>query len=149
MELVLDNYAKFIIGNDMINTFKHRMLEDDVINYSKINNNTILIVFKIKRLDIYNISCIKEIVDTAYNNIVKKNKKGFNVILDCNSITYIDSSAVGALLNSWQKLNKIKRQLILCNVNNILKQTFKNLSLNNFFYIYNSVEDSVKSLMVN
>ena len=146
MELSFDYYTKIFIGNTVVHQFKNRILEDDIISYSKIDNDVILITFKIKRLDIYNISCVKEIADTAYNNFIKESKKCFNVILDCSLITYIDSSAVGALLNSWQKLNKIKKYLILCNVNSVLKQTLKNLYLHNFFLIFNSVEESVNCL---
>jgi len=147
MELSLDYYAKFIIGHDiMVHQFKNEVLENAAINHTKINESTILITFKVKQMDIYNISYVKEILDTMYKNTTEENKRGFNIIIDCDSITYIDSSVVGALLNAWQQLYKIKKSLILYNVNNVIKQTLKNLNLNTFFIIFNTLEESVQCL---
>jgi anti-anti-sigma factor len=146
MELALDNYFKVIFGKNMVHTFQNRMIEEDVITYSKINDSTILLEFKIARLDIYNVSCIKEIVDTAYNNLVSEHKRGLHVILNCESIEYIDSSAVGALLNSWKQLNKIKKSIVIYNVKGIMKQTLKNLDLDKFFMIFDTLEHSIKWL---
>jgi len=146
MKLIMNYYHKFIMGSDMVHTFKNTVLEDDVMNYSKIDESTVLITFKIKRLDIYNVSCIKDIVDTAYTTLITEEKKGLNVILDCDTIKYIDSSAVGALLNTWQQLNKLKKSLVFCNVTGVMKQTLKNLDLDKFFMIFDTLEESCKWL---
>lgn len=146
MELALDNYFRVVFGKNMVHTFQNRVIEEDVITYSKINDFTILLEFKINRLDIYNVSCIKEIVDTAYSNLVSECGNKLNVVLNCESIKYIDSSAVGALLNSWQQLNKLKRSLVLYNTKGVMKQTLKNLELDKFFYICETLDSCLKFL---
>ena len=133
---------------DQNNQSKNEVLENTAINYAIINESIILVTFKVRQLDIYNISYVKETLDTMYKNLTEENKKGFNLIIDFELISYIDSSVVGALLNTWKQLHKIDKSLIFLNVKKVVCETLKILDVDKFFTILNTLEECVQCLMI-
>ena len=133
---------------DLNGQLKNEVIENTAINHVIINESTILVTFKVKRLDIYNISYVKETLDTMYKNLTEENKKGFNMIVDFESISYIDSSVIGALLDTWKQLHKIDKSLIFLNVKKVVCETLKILDVDKFFTILNTLEECVQCLMI-
>lgn len=57
------------------------------------------------------------------------------VWIDFNKCRYIDSTTIGTLIIIKKKLNKNYGKLILCNLNNEIKNIFIKMGLENFFTI--------------
>jgi anti-anti-sigma factor len=144
MELALNKIFEDYPTNS---NYHRRLLDSEVVSYYRIpKKNVLLVQFKASKIDIYNIGQVKEIIDTAYNLMVRQYKESFDVILECREIEYIDSSVVGALLYSWKQLHKKGKQIVLCDVSPIIEDTLHKLKLMEFFKIYDSIEDSVYAL---
>ena len=133
---------------DLNGQLKNEVIENTAINHVIINESTILVTFKVKQLDIYNISYVKETLDTMYKNLTEENKKGFNLIIDFESISYIDSSVIGAFLDTWKQLHKINKSLIFLNVKKVVYKTLKIFDADKFFTILNTLEECVQCLMI-
>jgi anti-sigma B factor antagonist len=67
------------------------------------------------------------------------------IYIDLKSLTYIDSSGIGVLINAAKLIRKNNGDIILANVSGEIKDIFKVINLENFIKIYNSEVDAVNS----
>ena len=107
------------------------------INKREVGNVTILDITG--EIDLYNASEIKEIV----NQLIEEQK--FNVIINLEKVTYIDSSGIGALIASVTNLKKYQGGLKIINVYSSVRKVFELTKLTSFFEIYDSEEEAIKS----
>lgn len=90
-------------------------------------------------IDLYNAPEIKDII----NSLIEEKK--FNVIINLEKVTYIDSSGIGALISSLSNLKKYQGGLKIINVFASVRKVFELTKLTSFFEIYDSEEAAIES----
>ena len=90
-------------------------------------------------IDLYNAPEIKDII----NKLVEE--RIYNVIIDLEGVSYIDSSGIGALISSLSNLKKYQGGLKIINVFASVKKVFELTKLTSFFEIYNSEDEATES----
>ncbi|MCF7895300.1 MAG: STAS domain-containing protein [Candidatus Omnitrophica bacterium] len=66
------------------------------------------------------------------------------VIIDCQNLTYIDSSGLATLIELMQRLKKIEGGLKICNLADKVKSVFEITKLDKLFDICSSQEQAVE-----
>ncbi len=90
-------------------------------------------------IDLYNAPEIKDII----NSLIEEKK--FNVIINLEKVTYIDSSGIGALISSLSNLKKYQGGLKIINVFASVRKVFELTKLTSFFEIYDTEEAAIES----
>ena len=90
-------------------------------------------------IDLYNAPEIKDII----NKLIEEQK--FNVIINLEKVSYIDSSGIGALISSLSNLKKYQGGLKIINVYASVKKVFELTKLTSFFEIHDSEDAAVDS----
>ncbi len=88
-------------------------------------------------IDLYNAPEIKELI----NKLIEEKK--YNVVINLDRVSYIDSSGIGALISSLSNLKKYQGGLKICNVSGSVRKVFELTKLTSFFEIYESEADAV------
>ena len=104
---------------------------------------------------------IEDIIVVRFNNVNRFNaliaepvkeqlKEYFNkpktkLILDLESIDFIDSTGFGVFLSIMKTANNNYGFFKICNINSEVMELFKLLQLHNVFEIYNTLDDCVDS----
>ena len=73
------------------------------------------------------------------------NKPKTKLILDLESIDFIDSTGFGVFLSIMKTANNNYGFFKICNINSEVMELFKLLQLHNVFEIYNTLDDCVDS----
>ncbi|MCX7677700.1 MAG: STAS domain-containing protein [Spirochaetes bacterium] len=90
-------------------------------------------------IDLYNAPEIKDII----NKLIEEKK--YNVVINLEKVSYIDSSGIGALISSLSNLKKYQGGLKIINVYASVRKVFELTKLTSFFEIYDSEEDAIAS----
>lgn len=90
-------------------------------------------------IDLYNAPEIKDII----NKLIEEKK--YNVIINLEHVTYIDSSGIGALISSLSNLKKYQGGLKIINVFASVRKVFELTKLTSFFEIYDAEDEAVSS----
>jgi anti-sigma B factor antagonist len=90
-------------------------------------------------IDLYNAPEIKDII----NKLIEDQK--YNVIINLEKVSYIDSSGIGALISSLSNLKKYQGGLKIINVYASVRKVFELTKLTSFFEIYDSEEDAYEA----
>jgi anti-sigma B factor antagonist len=90
-------------------------------------------------IDLYNAPEIKDIV----NKLIEDRR--YNVIINLEDVSYIDSSGIGALISSLSNLKKYHGGLKIINVYASVRKVFELTKLTSFFEIFDSEEAAVES----
>ena len=69
-----------------------------------------------------------------------------NIILDCNGMSYIDSSGIGVLISLFTTLRKRGGQLILCSLQSSVQSVINFTKLSGFLKISNNLEEALESI---
>jgi len=101
--------------------------------------NDIIILDITGEIDLYNAPEIKDIINT----LIEKQK--YNVIINLEKVTYIDSSGIGALISSLSNLKKYQGGLKIINVFASVRKVFELTKLTSFFEIFDSEDEAVAS----
>ena len=104
---------------------------------------------------------IEDIIVVRFNNVNRFNaliaepvkeqlKEYFNkpktkLILDLESIDFIDSTGFGVFLSIMKTANNNYGFFKICNINSEVMELFKLLQLHNVFEIYSTLDDCVES----
>ena len=104
---------------------------------------------------------IEDIIVVRFNNVnrfnaliaepVKEQLKDYfikpktKLILDLESIDFIDSTGFGVFLSIMKTANNNYGFFKICNINSEVMELFKLLQLHNVFEIYSTLEDCVES----
>lgn len=99
----------------------------------------IVVLVIVGEIDLYNAPEIKDII----NKLIEERK--YNVIIDLEKVSYIDSSGIGALISSLSNLKKYQGGLKIINVYTSVKKVFELTKLTSFFEIYNSENEALES----
>ena len=93
----------------------------------------------IGEIDLYNAPDIKD--------LIKKNieQQKYNIIINLEKVSYIDSSGIGALISSLSNLKKYQGALKIINVHGSVRKVFELTKLTNFFEIYESEQQALSS----
>lgn len=65
------------------------------------------------------------------------------ILLDFSNVKYIDSSGLATLIEGLRKLNKVKGEIKLCNLNKTIRSVFEVSRLEDVFAIYPNREDAL------
>ncbi|HOF32826.1 MAG TPA: STAS domain-containing protein [Spirochaetota bacterium] len=90
-------------------------------------------------IDLYNAPEIKDTI----NQLIEDQK--YNVIINLEKVSYIDSSGIGALISSLSSLKKYQGGLKIINVYASVRKVFELTKLTYFFEIFDSESDAVSS----
>lgn len=101
--------------------------------------NDIVILDITGEIDLYNAPEIKDII----NKLVEEQK--YNVVINLEKVTYIDSSGIGALISSLSNLKKYQGGLKIINVFASVRKVFELTKLTSFFEIFDSEEEALTS----
>jgi len=88
-------------------------------------------------IDLYNAPEIKEIIQKLIN------EQKYNIIINLEKVSYIDSSGIGALISSLSNLKKYQGSLKIINVYASVKKVFELTKLTSFFEIYDSEDEAL------
>jgi anti-anti-sigma factor len=86
-------------------------------------------------LDVTNCSQLRrEILEVA-------NTGGCNVLVDCQNLSFMDSSGLSALVLASQKMREVNGQLSICSINQQIEMLFELSSMDDIFEIFPSSEE--------
>lgn len=88
-------------------------------------------------IDLYNAPEIKELISTLIS------EQKYNVIINLDRVSYIDSSGIGALISSLSNLKKYQGGLKIIHVAGSVRKVFELTKLTSFFEIHDSEQDAV------
>ena len=88
-------------------------------------------------IDLYNAPEIKD----AIQKLIEQQK--YNIIINLEKVSYIDSSGIGALISSLSNLKKYQGSLKIINVYASVKKVFELTKLTSFFEIYDSEDEAL------
>lgn len=88
-------------------------------------------------IDLYNAPEIKD----SIQKLIDQQK--YNIIINLEKVSYIDSSGIGALISSLSNLKKYQGGLKIINVFASVKKVFELTKLTSFFEIYDSEDEAV------
>ncbi|MCL1927863.1 MAG: STAS domain-containing protein [Treponema sp.] len=103
-------------------------------------NEEIYIIDVLGEMDLYNSYKLKELL---LKMIEKKIEK---FIINMEEVEYIDSSGIGALIYITSTIKKMNLNLSITNVHGSVKKVIELTKLSNFFPIFPSMEEAVKSM---
>jgi len=92
-------------------------------------------------IDLFNAKALKDKV-----NFVMEDSESGNLVLDMQSLKYIDSTGLGILIGIKRRLTERKGQLILVIADERIKKLFTITGLVNVFSIAGSLEEAVSKL---
>ena len=102
-------------------------------------NGEIVVLVISGEIDLYNAPEIKDTI----NQLTEEQK--YNVIINLEKVSYIDSSGIGALISSLSSLKKYQGGLKIINVYASVRKVFELTKLTSFFEIFDSEDDAVAS----
>ena len=88
-------------------------------------------------IDLYNAPEIKDTIQ----KLIEGQK--YNIIINLEKVSYIDSSGIGALISSLSNLKKYQGSLKIINVYASVKKVFELTKLTSFFEIYDSEDEAL------
>ena len=88
-------------------------------------------------IDLYNAPEIKDTIQ----KLIEQQK--YNIIINLEKVSYIDSSGIGALISSLSNLKKYQGSLKIINVYASVKKVFELTKLTSFFEIFDSEEEAL------
>jgi len=109
------------------------------MDINKRTKDDIIILDITGEIDLYNAPEIKDII----NKLIEEQK--YNVIINLEKVSYIDSSGIGALISSLSNLKKYQGGLKIINVYASVRKVFELTKLTSFFEIFDAEEDAVGS----
>ncbi|MBN1899434.1 MAG: STAS domain-containing protein [Spirochaetes bacterium] len=97
-------------------------------------------IFNIEgEIDLYNAPTLKD-------EIKKKiEEQKYNIIINLEKVSYIDSSGIGALISSLSNLKKYQGGLKITNVTGSVRKVFELTKLTSFFEIYEQDDQAIAS----
>jgi anti-sigma B factor antagonist len=107
------------------------------MDINKRTKDEIVILDITGEIDLYNAPEIKDII----NKLIEEQK--YNVIINLEKVSYIDSSGIGALISSLSNLKKYQGGLKIINVYASVRKVFELTKLTSFFEIYDSEDDAL------
>ncbi|MBD2295434.1 STAS domain-containing protein [Anabaena sphaerica FACHB-251] len=69
------------------------------------------------------------------------------VLVDCQNITFLDSSGLGTLVLAFKTLRDADIKMVLCSINEQVRMIFELTSINEIFEIFPSQDDFNQVLM--
>ncbi|MCS7205587.1 MAG: STAS domain-containing protein [Leptospiraceae bacterium] len=90
-------------------------------------------------IDLYNAPEIKDTI----NKLIEEKK--YNVVINLDKVSYIDSSGIGALISSLSNLKKYQGGLKICNVSGSVRKVFELTKLTSFFEIYDTETEAISA----
>jgi anti-sigma B factor antagonist len=103
-------------------------------------NEEIYIIDVLGEMDLYNSYKLKELL----MKMIEKKIERF--IINLESVEYIDSSGIGALIYITSTIKKINLRLAITNVHGSVKKVIELTKLSGFFPILPSLEEAVKAM---
>lgn len=70
------------------------------------------------------------------------------VLVDCQDVTFMDSSALGALVLAFKNLRAADIELVLCSINEQVRILFELTSMDKVFEIYESQDDFNQAMLL-
>ncbi|MCB1147226.1 MAG: STAS domain-containing protein [Leptospiraceae bacterium] len=104
---------------------------------SQRDRDSIIILDIQGEIDLYNAPEIKDTIQ----RLIEQQK--YNIIINLEKVSYIDSSGIGALISSLSNLKKYQGGLKIINVYASVKKVFELTKLTSFFEIYESEDEAV------
>ncbi len=106
---------------------------------SRRQNGDVVILDVNGEIDLYNAPEIKDTI----NKLIEEKK--YNVVINLDKVSYIDSSGIGALISSLSNLKKYQGGLKICNVSGSVRKVFELTKLTSFFEIYDSEQEAISA----
>jgi anti-anti-sigma factor len=112
---------------------------DDKLHLVATEVHDYLIVYLAGSIDSYNSEIFKKRIISMIDALVLK-----NVAIDMSQINYMSSTGLGTFVYLYQHLTKIKKELVLLNMQPKVLAILKLLGFNNFFFILESAPNNKK-----
>lgn len=109
------------------------------MDITKKTKGDIVILQIVGEIDLYNAPEIKDIISKLIE------ERCYNVVIDLEKVSYIDSSGIGALISSLSNLKKYHGGLKIINVYASVRKVFELTKLTSFFEIFDSEEEAIYS----
>ena len=102
--------------------------------------DNILVIYLTGRLDVN----LSKDIEIEINNIIHIETEK-HLLFNFKDVEYMSSSGIRVIISTIRILEKTKRYLKLCNINNAVKIIFKVIQLMDMFDIYESEEEAIAS----
>ena len=99
------------------------------------HDNSIGVIKPSGVLDITNCGQLREEIVESVNAGCR------NILVDCQNLTFMDSSALASLVLASQKVREAEGKLSICSIDNQIKMLFALSSMDDIFDIYANSED--------
>jgi len=106
---------------------------------TEITNGVAVVTVTCSRLD----ASVAPELKTIVGDVVGKGTS--RIIIDLDSVQFMDSSGLGAVISSF-KLTGQKGEFVICNMNDSVKQIFTLTHMDRLFEIYPSVNEGFERL---
>ena len=106
---------------------------------SERKTDSIIIIDIVGEIDLYNAPDIKELIKKHIE------QQEYNIMINLEKVTYIDSSGIGALISSLSNLKKYQGTLKILKVYGSVRKVFELTKLTSFFEIFESEDDAIRS----
>ena len=77
--------------------------------------------------------------------VISNLEPGTNVVLDLNTVDFIDSSGLGAILSCYRHLQTANGDLKLCRMRDSVRSLFELVRMHRIFDIYDTIEEAMDS----
>ncbi len=109
---------------------------------SRVDNSGVLILKIVGFVDASNINIFnRQIYESVENGYSK-------IILDCSELQYLNSSALGVLLDAHSLATKLQGGLKILNLPRKVEKTFEILGFTNYFQIFSDEKKAVQSFSI-
>jgi len=110
------------------------------MKYNILKKGSVIIIVPEGELDVSNVPKLKKVFDEVLREGHTK------IIIDLDKVTYMDSSALGVLVNTLKELHKKNGTLKIANLSGNVERIFKLTRLIKFFETYPSAREAMLSL---
>ncbi len=69
------------------------------------------------------------------------------ILVDCQDVSFMDSSALGALVLAFKTLREADTRLVLCSINEQIRILFELTGMDNVFEIFSNQDEFNQSLL--
>ncbi len=110
------------------------------MKYSTLNEGDVVVFAPEGELDVSNVPDLQK----AFEKILRGGHT--KIVIDLDKVTYMDSSALGVLVNGLKEIRKQNGTLKIANLTGNVERIFKLTRLIKFFETYPSIEEAMLSL---
>ncbi len=118
---------------------------DDILKINIVQSNDVIAIIEIDGT--INVDTVNSLNTTLEKLEKKDNPK--NIIFKCSGIKFVSSIGIGCFMNLYKSVLKKNGKLVFVGVHGNMKESFRLLRLDKFFYMKENVRDALIEINLN